>query len=253
MTVIHDGLTLEWYGYATVRLDDGDTTVYLDPGRYGVLSGEWEPDSESAGAAHPQGPAIRPEDGDIVCVTHSHHYDPEGIDRVASPDATIVAFEGINVHESSRDLDRLAELPYEVLKVGSEDERMLGDVPVWTVPAYNDPEGPRTSADGTPFHPKGRGCGFLFTLGETRVFWPGDTDVLEGHEELDIDVFLPPIGGAFTMDRTEAASLAVELDPELVVPIHYNTFDALETDSAAFAEGVRAEGVTIELDEGWDT
>lgn len=252
MTVTHGDLTLDWYGYATVRLEHGDTTVYLDPGRYGVLSGEWEPDSDTAAGAHPQGPAIRPEDGDVVCVTHNHHYDPDGIDRVLGPDGTVVAFDGINTHESSRNLDRLADLPADVVEMGMEDQGLFDDVPVWTVPAYNDPEGPRTRADGTPFHPEGKGCGYLLTLGETRVFWPGDTDVLDGHAELDVDVFVPPVGGAFTMDRTEAASLAADLDPDLVVPIHYNTFDALEADSQAFASAVTAEGVAVELDEGWE-
>ncbi|PSP59693.1 hydrolase, partial [Halobacteriales archaeon QH_7_66_37] len=45
MTVQYQDLTIEWYGYATVRLAADDTVVYLDPGRYGVLTGEWKPDS----------------------------------------------------------------------------------------------------------------------------------------------------------------------------------------------------------------
>jgi L-ascorbate metabolism protein UlaG (beta-lactamase superfamily) len=249
MTVTHGELIIDWHGYATVRLEIRGTVVYLDPGRYGVLSGEWEADSEAAADAHPSGPARRPEDGDLVCVTHIHHYDPDGIERVADEDATVVAFDGINVHESSRDLGRLAELPYEVVELGMEDEAVIADVPLWTVPAYNDPDGPRTREDGTPFHPKGRGCGFLLSFDGTRVFWPGDTDVLEGHDRLDVDVLLPPIGGAFTMDRTEAAELADALDPDLVVPVHYNTFDALEADSRAFAAEVASRGVPVALDE----
>jgi L-ascorbate metabolism protein UlaG (beta-lactamase superfamily) len=81
------------------------------------------------------------------------------------------------------------------------------------------------------------------------VFWPGDSDALEGHAELDVDVFLPPIGGAFTMDRREAALLTANMDPDLVVPIHYNTFDALETDSTAFVTDVATESVAAALDE----
>lgn len=249
MTVTHGDLTIDWHGYATVRLESGDTVVYLDPGRYGVLTGEWEADSESAAEAHPAGPSLRPEDGDLVCVTHTHHYDPDGIARVAGEDATVAAFEGINVHESSRELERLAELPHEVVELGMEGEALLADVPLWTVPAFNDPDGPRTREDGTPFHPKGRGCGFLLALGDTRVFWPGDTDVLEGHDQLDVDVLLVPIGGAFTMDRHEAADLAAALDPDLVVPVHYNTFDALEADSREFAADVASHGVPVALDE----
>jgi L-ascorbate metabolism protein UlaG (beta-lactamase superfamily) len=251
MTVQYQNLTVEWYGYATVRLTAGDTVVYLDPGRYGVLSGEWEPDSPAAGDAHPSGGSIRPEDGDVVCLSHVHHYDPDGIDRVARPDATVVAFEGINTRDSRRELERLAELPYDVRGVGQEDEALVADLPAWTVPAYNHPDGPHTTADGRPIHPEGLGCGFLLSIGGTRVFWPGDTDALDGHAELDVDVFLPPIGGSFTMDREGAAALAGALDPGLVVPIHYNTFEALAADSQAFAGDVAAHGVPVALDEGW--
>jgi L-ascorbate metabolism protein UlaG (beta-lactamase superfamily) len=251
MTVQYQDLTIEWYGYATVRLAANDTVVYLDPGRYGVLTGEWKPDSPGVADAHPAGDAVRPEDGDAVLLTHVHHYDPDGIDRVAGADATIVAFEGINSRDSRRDLDRLVELPHDVREVGTDEEALVVDVPLWTVPAYNHPDGPHTRADGRPVHPEGFGCGFLLSIGGTRVFWPGDTDVLEGHAELDVDVFLPPIGGSFTMDREGAAALAGALDPALVMPIHYNTFDALETDSRAFAADAAARGVPVALDEDW--
>ncbi|MFC7059035.1 MBL fold metallo-hydrolase [Halovenus salina] len=249
MTVTHGDLTVEWYGNATVRLESDGTVVYLDPGRYGVLTGEWEADSEDAAAAHPAGPARRPEDADFVCLSHAHHYDPDGIERVAADETTIAAFEGMDIRGSSRDLPRLAELPYEVVTLGTEDEAMLADFPVWTVPAYNESDGPRTRRDGTPYHPKGRGCGFLLSLDGTRVFWPGDTDVLDGHERLDVDVFLPPIGGALTMNRGEAAELAAALEPDLVVPIHYNTFEAIEADSQAFVTDVASKGIPVAVDE----
>ena len=249
MTVTHDRLTMEWLGYATVRVE-GRRTVYLDPGRYGVLTGDWEPDSPAAADAHPPGRDDRPEDADLVCLSHVHHYDAAGVRRVSDGRTTVLAFEGINRRGSSRDLPRLSELNREVRRVSMEDELVATDLPVWTVPAYNEPEGPHTAADGTPFHPEGLGCGFLVSFEGTTVFWPGDTDVLPGHAELDVDVFLPPIGGAFTMDRHEAAELAELLDPELVVPVHYNTFEALRTDSAAFAADCRERGVAVALDEG---
>jgi L-ascorbate metabolism protein UlaG (beta-lactamase superfamily) len=247
VTLVHDGCRLDWLGYATVRLEATDTVVYLDPGRYGVLTGAWDPDS--SGVPHPPARDYRPEDGDLICVSHVHHYDPDGIDRVAAPDATVVAFEGMDVRASSRDLPRLADLSHEVETVGSEDERVVAGVPLWTVPAYNDPDGPHLRPDGRPYHPEGRGCGFLLALDGTRVFVPGDTDVLDGHAELDVDVFLPPIGGTFTMDRQAAAELAAAMVPALVVPVHYNTFAAIETDSRAFAADVASAAVPVALDE----
>jgi L-ascorbate metabolism protein UlaG (beta-lactamase superfamily) len=185
----------------------------------------------------------------VVCISHVHHYDPDGIERVASDDATIVAFEGMNIRGSSRDLPRLADLDYDVRTVGDEDDLAVAGVPIWTLPAYNDPNGPHTRADGSPYHPEGRGCGFLLSIEGTRICWPGDSDVLDGHAELDVDLFVPPIGGSFTMDRHEAADLATQLGPSLVLPIHYNTFEALETDSGAFVVEVARSSVPVVLDE----
>ncbi|MFB6223101.1 MAG: MBL fold metallo-hydrolase [Haloarcula sp.] len=247
MTVRHDGITAEWLGYATLRLEGDETVVYVDPGRYGVLAGEWEPDTPGIG--HPPTQDYAPQDGDIVCVTHIHHYDPDGIRRVASEDATVVAFEGINVHATDRDIDRLADLDYDVRKVSMEADLLVDDVPIWTMPAYNHEDGPNTKDDGSPIHPKGIGCGFLIALDDTRVFWPGDSDVLDGHAELDVSLFVPSIAQNYTMDRHDAAELAADMDPDLVLPIHYNTFTSLEADSGAFAEDVAKRGVPVVLDE----
>ncbi|KOX91555.1 MBL fold metallo-hydrolase [Haloarcula rubripromontorii] len=247
MTVRHDGITAEWLGYATLRLEGDDTVVYFDPGRYGVLTGEWEPDTPGVG--HPPTQDYAPKDGDIVCVTHIHHYDPDGIRRVAAEDATVVAFEGINVHATDRDLDRLADLDYEVRKVSMEADVLVDDVPIWTMPAYNHEDGRNVKDDGSPIHPKGIGCGFLVSLDDTRVFWPGDTDVLDGHAELDVSLFVPSIAQNYTMNRHEAADLAEAMDPDLVLPMHYNTFESLEGDSGAFAEDVAKRGVPVVLDE----
>jgi L-ascorbate metabolism protein UlaG (beta-lactamase superfamily) len=136
-----------------------------------------------------------------------------------------------------------------VREVSMEDELLVDDVPIWTMPAFNRDDGPNVDANGEPFHPRGIGCGFLVALDETRVFWPGDSDVLDGHEQLDVSLFVPSISQSFTMDRHSAADLAEAMDPDLVLPIHYNTFEALEADSGAFAEDVAKRGVPVVLDE----
>lgn len=236
MPIRHAGLVAEWKGYATVRLETSDSTVYLDPGRYGVLDGY--------GAR----------DGDVICVTHDHHYDPDGIRRVAAEDATLIVYEAVDSNRIDRDVDRVADLPYETRRVTDEADIVVDELVVRTVPAYNEPDGPHTMPDGQPFHPEGFGCGFHLTLPTAqhpdgvRVFWPGDSDVLDGHAALDVSLFLPPIGGSFTMDRHEAATLAEELDPDIVLPIHYDTFEALETDAREFAADVAARNVPVVLE-----
>jgi L-ascorbate metabolism protein UlaG (beta-lactamase superfamily) len=253
MTVRHDGLSVEWFGYATVRIETpGGFVVYFDPGRYGVLTGEWTGDSPAAEAAHPAPTDYYGRDADLVCITHSHHYDSDGVERVASEDATVVVHEAVDVAEIDRDVVSPEELPYEVVRVSDDDHHVVSGseaVDVWTVAAYNDPDGPYARDDGTVLHPEGDGCGFLLSLDGKTVFWPGDSDAHDAFSRLEVSLFLANIAGSVCMDRHEAADLAEALDPDLVLPVHYNTLDFLEADSGAFASDVAKRGVPVVLDE----
>ncbi len=230
MTVRHDDIRVDWLGYATVRIEGSDATVYLDPGRYGVLED------------------YAPRDGDVVCVTHDHHYDSDGIDRVASEDATVVAYDGVDPAGIDRDVVGLDELDRRLSHVGHRDSLRVGDVRVESYPAHNTPDG-HVTEDGQPFHPEGFGVGFRVVVEGVSLFWTGDTDVLDFHADVGASVFCPPIGGSFTMDRHEAAELAEAMDPNLVLPVHYDTFEALEADERAFAADVAARGVPVVLDD----
>lgn len=126
----------------------------------------------------------------------------------------------------------------------------MSGVAVEVVPAYNYADGANLTDAGDPIHPEGFGCGYRIALDDTAVFWPGDTDVIPAHDDLDVSLFCPPIGRSFTMGRQAAAELAERLDPDLTLPIHYNAFDDLEADSAAYASDVAGRGVPVVLDEG---
>lgn len=232
MTVRVGPVDVDWLGYATIRLA-GRTgvVVYMDPGRYGVLDGH------------------EPRDGDLILVTHDHHYDSDGIRRVAHDDAIVVVHESIDARAIDRPVDDPERLPYTVERVPDDETFAVGPLDLITTPAYNVPDGPHTDESGRPFHPKGEGCGYAVTMDGVTAFWPGDTDALPVHETLDVSILLPPIGGSFTMDRREAAELAGQLRPDAVVPVHYDTFEALETDQEAFVLDVARRGVPVALDE----
>jgi L-ascorbate metabolism protein UlaG (beta-lactamase superfamily) len=278
MTVRHDNLEVSWLGYATARLEtESGYVAYVDPGRYGVLTGEWtppaDPDSVAGGdrdgdggkrtgerdrLPHPDPVDYYARDADLVCVTHDHHYDSDAIRRVASEDATVVVYEAVDASRIERsgepDVDPVEDLPYEVVRVDDETHLSLGGddgpaVELWTVAAYNDPDGPHLRPDGSPYHPEGFGCGIVLSLDGTTVFWPGDSDALPAFERIEASLFLANISGGPAMDRHEAADLAEAIDPDLVVPIHYNTISLLRTDSAAFAADVAGRSIPVALDE----
>lgn len=239
MTVKYGDLSVEWLGYATARVSvDGGPVVYTDPGRYGILDDYWA------------------RDGDVVVVTHDHHYDPAGIRSVADADATLVIYDAVDADRIDRDVEPVEALSadYDVIRVDDEArvdvETDDGTVTVWTVAAHNEPDGPCATDDGAVPHPKGFGCGFLFSVGGRTVLWPGDGDVLDGLAELDVGVLLANIGGGgIVSDRHAAADLAERMDPGLVVPIHYDTFDDLEADGEAFAGDVASRSIPVALDE----
>lgn len=244
MTVPYDGHAIDWLGYATARVETPDgTVVYTDPGRYGTLDGTW--DEQYGAHPHPHGRDYDARDGDVVLVTHDHHYDSEGVRRVAKPDATVLVYEAVTPEgvkdNSGRDVDDPDALDYDVRRVAYGDTVTVDGVDIEVVPAYN------TAESGRSGHPRGFGCGYRFGA-EKAFFWPGDSDVVEEHDGLDVDVLLPSIARSFTMDRRDAAELAGELRPDLVVPIHYNTFDDLASDDEAFAVDVATRGVPVALD-----
>jgi L-ascorbate metabolism protein UlaG (beta-lactamase superfamily) len=246
MTIRHDGLRLDWLGYATARIESEDTVVYTDPGRYGTLDGTWA--EEFGGADHPSGDAYDARDGDVVLVTHDHHYDSDGIRRVASEDATVLVYEAVDASNiTGREAVPPEDLPYDVRRVGYGDEHDAGDVGVETIVAYVPEDSPGARAGVK--HPRGFGCGFRFVVDGVSCFWTGDSGVIEEQEGVSASLLLPSIARHFTMNRHGAADLAETLDPDLVVPIHYNTFDMLRADSGAFAADVAKRGVPVALDE----
>ncbi|WP_227377629.1 MBL fold metallo-hydrolase [Haladaptatus halobius] len=220
MSVTHNGLAFERLGHASVRIETDDgTVIYIDPWS-DVLDTE-------------------PGDGDIVFVTHDDfdHYDTDAIEAVAGPGVTVAAYEAIDT----------SDLVLDVIDLPHKGEVTVDGVTVQTVPAYNDPEGEHVDDDGNLFHAEGEVIGLILTIEDTIVFFPSDTDFLPHHESISVDVFIPPIGGHFTMDRHEAAEFVRSVDPKVVLPVHYDTFEPIETDVDAFATELEEDGIQVEV------
>ena len=92
----------------------------------------------------------------------------------------------------------------------------------------------------------GNPCGFLVTMDGKTLYHPGDTglfyDMKLIGEMTPIDVAVLPIGDNFTMGIGDALKAAELLQPRMVIPIHYKTFDVINVDPDAFATKARANG-----------
>ena len=96
-----------------------------------------------------------------------------------------------------------------------------------------------TAPDGTAV---GQAAGYVVDIGGTTIYHAGDTclfgDMKLIAERTPPDVALLPIGGHYTMDRHDAATAAGLIGAPTVIPMHYNTFPAIEADAEAFKADV---------------
>ena len=99
------------------------------------------------------------------------------------------------------------------------------------VPAWH------TSSYGETFLAPGVPAGLVVRMGGRTIYFAGDTCLfsdmkLIGEEGLDVAVL--PIGDHFTMGPADAVRAVRLLEPQLVVPCHYNTFPPIEQDPERF-------------------
>jgi len=94
----------------------------------------------------------------------------------------------------------------------------------------------------------GLACGFLITPGSgKKIYIAGDTGLfgdmrLIGEEGIDLAVL--PIGDNYTMGPADALRAVKMIQPRVVVPYHYNTFDNIQQDPNAWKALVEAQTPT---------
>ena len=107
------------------------------------------------------------------------------------------------------------------------------------VPAFHSSSTPDGIYAGNP-------CGFVFEIEGTTLYHAGDTCL---NSEMKVigelyrpDLALLPIGGIYTMDIEHAVIAAEWLGVSGVVPMHYNTFEAINVEISDFERQIREKG-----------
>jgi L-ascorbate metabolism protein UlaG (beta-lactamase superfamily) len=221
-------IDIRYLGHSAFHLSGAGADVLIDP----FLTG-----NPKAAATAEEVPA------DVILVTHGHG-DHLG-DTVAIAKRT-----GAKVLA-------IVELAAEIEGDGVADVvgfNYGGTVPfdwgwVKMVPAWHT----AVSPSGTAHMPAGLlvhyGGHLIYHLGDTALF--GDLKLIAGRGDR-VEVALVPIGGHFTMDRYDAVTALELISPFQAIPIHYNTFPAIEADAQAFKQDVQNAGFSevIVLDPG---
>jgi L-ascorbate metabolism protein UlaG (beta-lactamase superfamily) len=151
---------------------------------------------------------------DLILITHEHqdHLDPNALSQIRKEGTKIVA----NPAAAAQVKDA------EVLKNG--EESMVMELRIEAVPAYNLVH---RRESGEPFHPRGKGNGYVITFGDKRVYVAGDTENIPEMKELKgIDVAFLPMNLPYTMTPDMVADAARMFGPKILYPYHYGKTDA---------------------------
>lgn len=88
----------------------------------------------------------------------------------------------------------------------------------------------------------GVAAGYVIRMDGTAVYHAGDTALFSDMKLIGAlyhpDVAILPVGGRFTMGPAEAMMAAEFVGAGTVIPMHYNTFPAIEQDLSAFKEAL---------------
>ena len=162
-------------------------------------------------------------DADIVFITHDHydHYSEEDIDKVINENTTIIIPEELLTKLLRKGINKNA-----IITVEPNKNYMVQGIKFETISAYN---------TNKTFHPKENGwVGYIIIINGIRYYIAGDTDITEENKKVKCDVAFVPVGGTYTMDFKEAASLINEIKPKIAIPIHYGSVVGTEQDAIDF-------------------
>ena len=174
--------------HASLMLQWGGKVIHVDPASQGDYTGL------------PQ--------ADLILVTdvHGDHQDRAMIDKLKKPATIVVAPPAV------------AKTITEAQTISNGEKKTVAGIQIEAVPMYNLVRGPQP---GALYHDKGRGNGYILTLGGKRVYISGDTECTPEMKALkNIDVAFLCMNQPYTMPPGEAADCAKAFRPKIVYPYH---------------------------------
>jgi len=193
-------LEMFFIGHGTLMFKFNDLVIHIDP----VMR---EADYSSL------------PDADLILVTHEHgdHLDINAINHIMK--------ENTRVLMTKTCLEQLEDFQANVFKNGDGGD--IHGIGIRAIPAYNIEH---TRSNGSPFHPKGVGNGYILNFGDTFVLIGGDTENIPEYKDLglEIDVAFLPMNLPYTMTPVMVADAALTFKPEILYPYHFGQSDTQE-------------------------
>ena len=195
-------LTITFIGHGTLMFTFGGKVIHVDPvGQY---------------ADYGKLPKA-----DLILITHEHrdHLDPKAVAALRKPGTEIVLTQAA-----------AGQVPGGLVMKNGEVKTVAG-LTIEAVPAYNLVH---KRDSGEPFHPKGRGNGYVITFGDKRVYVAGDTENTPEMKALkDIDIAFLPMNLPYTMTPEMVADAARAFKPKILYPYHFGKTNTHQTGGPA--------------------
>ena len=150
---------------------------------------------------------------DLILITHEHrdHLDLKAIEAVRTPKTVVVATE-----TAARQIKNAV-----IMRNGHT--KTFAGFTVEAVPAYNIVH---MRSPGVPYHPKGKGNGYIINFDSRRVYIAGDTENTPEMKALkNIDAAFLPMNLPYTMTPEMVADAAKIVRPKILYPYHYSDTD----------------------------
>ncbi len=175
---------------------------------------------------------------DIVFITdiHQDHLNVDNLNKLKLNGTPIVAPQAV--------ADKLPEdLKKDLIIIANGESKQWQGIKFEAVPMYNLP------GERQAYHTKGRGNGYVLTLGNKRVYVSGDTeDIPEMRLLRKIDLAFVCMNLPYTMTVEQAADGVIAFSPKEVIPYHYRGGSGL-SDTEKFKQLVTQQkpGVSVRL------
>jgi L-ascorbate metabolism protein UlaG (beta-lactamase superfamily) len=194
--------------HASLMIQAGGKVLYIDP-------------------AQGKSDGLPPADYILITDIHGDHMAPAVVDKLKKAGTVILAPKAV--------ADKMPGCTV----ISNGDTKTIGDFKVEAIPMYN----LKPAANGTIFHDKGRGNGYVLTYGGKRFYFSGDT---EGTPEMQalrhIDVAFVCMNLPYTMAPDAAAEAVRAFHPAIVYPYHYNG-----SDLSVFEKGLAGSGIEVRI------
>jgi len=129
--------------------------------------------------------------------------------------------------------------------ISGPGEYEMKGVQIIGIPSFHDSEEGKARGRMTLYH---------ITIDEVNIVHLGDLGTMltkDDIEKLDgVDILMVPVGGVFTITPEEAAKIVAELEPAIVIPMHYKTEKHSKTSFgsflpvSAFLKAIGSENIT---------